>query len=37
VLDQRGIAERFLPAGQEHPNLGYSGIGQVRGDTCGLC
>jgi len=26
VLDQRGIAERFLSAGQEHPNLGFSGI-----------
>jgi len=26
VLDQRGIAERFLSAGQEHPALGYSGI-----------
>ena len=24
VLDQRGIAERFLSAGQVHPNLGYS-------------
>ncbi len=24
VLDQRGIAERFLSAGQEHPNVGYS-------------
>jgi 3-(3-hydroxy-phenyl)propionate hydroxylase len=26
VLDQRGIAERFLSAGQEHPNLAFSGI-----------
>ncbi len=26
VLDQRGIAERFLSAGQEHPSLGYAGI-----------
>jgi 2-polyprenyl-6-methoxyphenol hydroxylase-like FAD-dependent oxidoreductase len=26
VLDQRGIAERFLAAGQEHPNLGYATI-----------
>ena len=26
VLDQRGIAERFLSAGQEHPHLGFSGI-----------
>jgi 3-(3-hydroxy-phenyl)propionate hydroxylase len=26
VLDQRGIAERFLSAGQQHPNLGFSGI-----------
>jgi len=26
VLDQRGIAQRFLSAGQEHPNLGFSGI-----------
>ena len=25
VLDQCGIAERFLSAGQEHPNVGYSG------------
>ncbi|MDP9386924.1 MAG: FAD-dependent monooxygenase [Actinomycetota bacterium] len=24
VLDQRGIAERFLSAGQEYPSLGYS-------------
>ncbi|HEX6238118.1 MAG TPA: FAD-dependent monooxygenase [Acidimicrobiales bacterium] len=24
VLDQRGIAERFVSAGQEHPNVGYS-------------
>ncbi len=26
VLDQRGVAERFLSAGQVHPNLGFSGI-----------
>ncbi len=26
VLDQRGIAERFLSAGQVHPSLGYSQI-----------
>jgi 2-polyprenyl-6-methoxyphenol hydroxylase-like FAD-dependent oxidoreductase len=26
VLDQRGIAERFLSAGQEHPGVGYSQI-----------
>jgi 2-polyprenyl-6-methoxyphenol hydroxylase-like FAD-dependent oxidoreductase len=26
VLDQRGIAERFLAAGQEHPSLSFSGI-----------
>ncbi len=26
VLDQRGIAERFLSAGQEHPSVGYAGI-----------
>lgn len=25
VLDQRGIAERFLSAGQEHSSLGYAG------------
>jgi len=25
VLDQRGIAERFLSAGQEHPIVGYAG------------
>jgi 3-(3-hydroxy-phenyl)propionate hydroxylase len=24
VLDQRGIAERFLAAGKEHPNVGYA-------------
>ena len=24
VLDQRGIAERFLSAGQEHPKVGYA-------------
>jgi len=26
VLDQRGIAERFLSAGQVHPSLGFAGI-----------
>jgi len=26
VLDQRGIAERFLSAGKVHPNVGFSGI-----------
>jgi 3-(3-hydroxy-phenyl)propionate hydroxylase len=26
VLDQRGIAERFLSAGQQHPTLGFAGI-----------
>jgi 3-(3-hydroxy-phenyl)propionate hydroxylase len=26
VLDQRGIAQRFLSAGQVHPNLSFSGI-----------
>ncbi len=26
VLDQRGIAERFVSAGQEHPNVGYAQI-----------
>src|SRR5262245_22814447 len=26
VLDQRGIADRFLSAGQEHPNVGYAYI-----------
>ncbi len=26
VLDQRGIAERFLSAGQEHPAVGYATI-----------
>lgn len=26
VLDQRGVAQRFLAAGQEHPNVGYAGI-----------
>ncbi len=26
VLDQRGIAERFLTAGQVHPTVGYAGI-----------
>ncbi|MBW3663727.1 MAG: FAD-dependent monooxygenase [Actinobacteria bacterium] len=26
VLDQRGIAERFVSAGKEHPRLAYAGI-----------
>jgi len=26
VLDQRGIAERFLQAGQRHPALGFAGV-----------
>ena len=26
VLDQRGIAERFVSAGQRHPSLGYAQI-----------
>jgi 3-(3-hydroxy-phenyl)propionate hydroxylase len=26
VLDQRGIADRFIDAGQKHPAVGYSGI-----------
>ncbi|HVJ96670.1 MAG TPA: FAD-dependent monooxygenase, partial [Acidimicrobiia bacterium] len=26
VLDQRGIADRFMDAGQKHPKVGYSGI-----------
>jgi len=26
VLDQRGIAERFLSAGRAHPSLGYGGL-----------
>ena len=26
VLDQRGVAERFLSEGQEHPFVGYAGI-----------
>src|SRR5262245_24123811 len=26
VLDQRGIAERFVSAGQEHPGVGYATI-----------
>lgn len=26
ILDQRGIAERFIEAGQKHPAIGYSGI-----------
>ncbi len=26
VLDQRGVAERFLSAGQVHPNVGFAGI-----------
>jgi 3-(3-hydroxy-phenyl)propionate hydroxylase len=26
VLDQRGIVDRFVEAGQTHPALGYSGI-----------
>src|SRR5438105_9909106 len=27
VLDQRGIAERFLSAGKEHPAVGFAGTG----------
>ena len=26
VLDQRGVAERFVAAGQVHPSVGYAGI-----------
>jgi 2-polyprenyl-6-methoxyphenol hydroxylase-like FAD-dependent oxidoreductase len=26
VLDQRGVAERFVSAGQRHPSVGYAGI-----------
>jgi 2-polyprenyl-6-methoxyphenol hydroxylase-like FAD-dependent oxidoreductase len=26
VLDQRGVAERFVSAGQQHPSVGYAGI-----------
>src|SRR3954470_2597741 len=26
VLDQRGVAERFLSAGRVHPSVGYAGI-----------
>lgn len=26
VLDQRGVAERFIDAGQKHPSAGYAGI-----------
>ena len=26
VLDQRGVAERFVSEGQEHPSVGFSGI-----------
>jgi 3-(3-hydroxy-phenyl)propionate hydroxylase len=26
ALDQRGIAERFVAAGQKHPSVGYAGI-----------
>src|SRR5215207_1166594 len=26
LLDQRGVAERFVSAGQVHPNVGYAGI-----------
>ena len=26
ILDQRGVAERFLSAGQQHPFAGYAGI-----------
>jgi 3-(3-hydroxy-phenyl)propionate hydroxylase len=26
VLDQRGIAERFVAAGERHPSVGYAGI-----------
>jgi 2-polyprenyl-6-methoxyphenol hydroxylase-like FAD-dependent oxidoreductase len=26
VLDQRGVAERFLAEGEAHPNVGYAGV-----------
>src|SRR6187431_2025414 len=26
VLDQRGVADRFVSAGKQHPILGYAGI-----------
>jgi 3-(3-hydroxy-phenyl)propionate hydroxylase len=26
VLDQRGIAERFIAAGQTHPSVGFGGV-----------
>jgi 2-polyprenyl-6-methoxyphenol hydroxylase-like FAD-dependent oxidoreductase len=26
VLDQRGVAERFIAAGREHPSVGYAGM-----------
>ena len=26
MLDQRGVAERFVSAGQQHPSVGYAGI-----------
>src|SRR5690348_17530279 len=26
VLDQRGIAERFISEGQQHPNVGFGGV-----------
>jgi 3-(3-hydroxy-phenyl)propionate hydroxylase len=32
VLDQRGIAERFVSAGQAHPGVGFAGIVMEIGD-----
>jgi 3-(3-hydroxy-phenyl)propionate hydroxylase len=26
VLDQRGIAERFISEGQQHPSVGFGGV-----------
>src|SRR2546423_15373947 len=26
VLDQRGIAERFISEGQQHPSVGFAGV-----------
>lgn len=33
ILDQRGVADRFLAAGQTHPNLGYGGTFLDMADT----
>ena len=36
VLDQRGVADRFVSAGQTHPRVGYAGTSWTSA-TSGLC